>query len=212
MPRIYVWQASTGCWWEAAVPGYIHPQLTSIYASAYPLIELIECPHNMATQVPQSEWGGICNTFYNITWGVTLSFAQCSTGLQVSAIQCGEDSTGTGITAGKSLQGSPLRLAIPIILMDTLPKMFFPQMPAQLSPILHRGLCSKVTLLKRLSLISLLWWHPSHHSITFSSLNLFHFSLQYILQTYLFLISSQPPTPTSELWIPQKACHVPHFP
>lgn len=50
------------------------------------LIELIECPHNMVTQVLQSEWGGICNAFYNITWGATLSFSQRSTGLQVSSI------------------------------------------------------------------------------------------------------------------------------
>lgn len=83
----------------------VYTQLRSIYAPTSPLVELIECPHNMATQVPQSEWGGICNAFYNITWGFTLSFAQCSAGLQVSSIQCGEDSTGKGYQQARVFKG-----------------------------------------------------------------------------------------------------------
>lgn len=152
----------------------------------------------MATQVPQSEWGGICNAFYSITWGFTLSFAQCSIGLQVSSIQCGEDSTGKGHQQARVFKGHLWGWLLQLSLWSLCLKCFSPicqhsshpyfiQVSAQKSPY-SRGFLSTLSYDGTPSTI-----------LSLSSLSLFHFFLEYILQTYFFLISSLPPTPTSEL-------------
>lgn len=150
----------------------------------------------MAARFSQSEWpkkeqGGSWTAFYNITLGspVICTVFCWSAGQLVSSLQHGKDSTGTWVPGDENLQGSSLRLAITVILQPLCLKCSFPDVSTA-----HTLTSSSSLLKSHLTPEAFSPLSPQMAPLPpFYPLYLLHFSLESILQTYLFIICSLSP-------------------